>query len=157
MDEKIKAAALLMALEYVKNHSPRYIFPLQEKGKDAGLKLAIFTREQVLQSLESGRFEKACKYESGQVKLSKLQRDRIQQAFGKPIAEIKTVYENYDALPLSNNMRSRTFEKVCAEYMKKAYNASVQWVGGLNNSRVDIIVNGINYEIKGERGTFAQQ
>lgn len=158
MDEKIKAAALLMALEYVKNHSPRYIFPLQEKGKEAGLKLAIFTREQVLQALENGRFENACKYEAGQVKLAKFQRDRLQRAFGKPIAEIKTSYENYDALPLANNhTRARTFEKVCAEYMRIAYNTTVQWIGGLNNSKVDIIVNGINYEIKGERGTFAQQ
>ena len=155
--EIIKAAALAMAIDYVKSHSPRYIFPLQEKGKDAGLKIAIFTREQVLSALENGKFENACKFENGVVKISRFQRDRMQKAFGKPLMEIKTSYEKYDDMEKSGMLRSRTFEKVCAELMKTTFQATVQWVGGLNHSKVDIIVNGVNYEVKGDRGTFAQQ
>ena len=155
--ELIKAAALEMAIDYVKSHSPRYIFPLQEKGNDAGLKIAIFTREQVLNALESGKFENACKFENGVVKISRFQRDRMQRAFGKPIFEIKTSYSKYDDMEKSGVLRSRTFEKVCADLMKITFNASVQWIGGLNHSKVDIIVNGVNYEVKGDRGMFAQQ
>lgn len=158
MDERIKTAALIMAIEYVETHSPRYIFPLQEKGKDAGLKIAIFTREQVLSALQNGKWERACNIEAGTVKITKFQRDKLQQAFGKPVAVLSTQFANYDELPLADNhQRARTFEKIAAETMKKGYHAIVQWIGGLNNVRADIVVNGVRYEVKGHRGTLAQQ
>lgn len=154
--------ALEKAKNYVEavSHSDYYAFPINGKGKENHVIIAIYRRETVLQAIITEKILNACKVEVDTLKLSKLQLDRMRQAFGKPLQEIHVLeYENYKDMEkdANNNLRATTFEKVVARKIEAALNIKTKWIGAMKHSTFDVwLENGQHLECKGMRGAFEQ-
>ena len=163
--EKIELinAALIGARDYVSNvnHADYFIFPERSGNERETLCAVIYKRENILQALNTDKWLKACKFETGNIKLAKIRRDRLRQAFGVPIATLPLDIDNYNELEKDRktSFRSTAFEKTITTLLNNVFHDDFIWTGALKNVQVDIIGKNskIRIEVKGLRGRFAKE
>ena len=147
------------AITYLSNpaHGDIYALPMLDRGR---LHVAVFTRAQMLQGVESGKAYNVgalAILSDGETHLRKVMRDKLQQAFGAPRYVLPTDYRRYEDLPADgtgNAPRARAWEKVVITTMNAGTPFKWTWTGGLNHVQVDgkADVGGLRVEIKGLNG-----
>ena len=108
------------AKQYItdKKHGDYYALPINGKGANGCLQIAIYTRDAMLQSINNGRVYNACGIVDNVLKLVRIQVDRIRSAFGVPIVVYNTHYADYNDLEkdFKSGLRATTFEKLVTKY-----------------------------------------
>lgn len=171
MNEIVKAAAVMTALEYLNNpsHGDWYYFPCTiaysagVHGAKRRLMIAKVDRHSVIDAIKTGKAIDSgwLKISDNVLKVRKLSETALRKALGDrfvkiPLRESFSTYSDlpYDPTPCAGP-RARTFEKVVC----KAINA--KWTGALRNVQIDGVekfiddagnVVKITHEVKGLGG-----
>lgn len=150
-----------IALAYVQNehHADFYMMAGHIRGRLCAM---VYTRQQVLEGLESGRAYASGVFKAvgGQVKVMKTSELAFRQGLGAPRFILPSGYNVYKDLPADPNCANapyaRTWEKVCAELWSKFRPERVKWVGGLKNVQVDLTNGELRIEVKGYGGRLVE-
>jgi len=162
LQEIIRNVALETAKKYVSepSHGQFYAFPVNGKGANKGLKIAVYPRNSVLHGIESEKCFNACAISENVIKFTKAQVDKIRQAFGIPMAVYDTDYMDYNSLPKSaNGLRATTFEKITVDILNENgfMGGGFRWTGNSTKKQYDGENNeGITIECKGVKGKLTK-
>lgn len=151
------------ARQYIadQKHGDYYALPINSKGANACLQIAIYSRSAMLHSVETKRIYNACGIVENVFKLLRVQTDRIRSAFGAPVAVYNTQFADYNALSKDNasGLRATTFEKVVCDTLNKCQfeKGAFEWVGLKSGSTIDCINSaGVTIECKGLKGRIVK-
>lgn len=162
LNAMIRNVAIETAKNYVSepSHGQFYAFPVNGKGAQKGLKIAVYPRDSVLHGIESEKCFNACAISENVIKFTKAQVDKIRQAFGVPMVVYDTDYMDYNSLPKSaNGLRATTFEKITIDVLNEHgfMGGGFCWTGDSTKKQYDgENKQGVTVECKGVKGRLTK-